>query len=129
MPSEIDPLLPKSNSAPEITGYGFTKGSESSRSRESSPEQQHRRPLGLDKEAKDQISGGPSPLRTMLMIFMIVVGLALVITLSIPGVVKPVLNRPNNNSSPSISSRVDSILADTPLIGLLVFPVCIQKRL
>ena len=125
MASETDPLLPKGNSAPEITGYGFSKPATSSHSRQSPPEQQteqqHERSVSVDKESSAQVNGGPSPLRTIFILFTIVVGLALVITLSFPGALKQVPYRPSNDSSSTIEARVDEILSDTPLIGLLRF--------
>ncbi len=117
MSSETDPLLPKGNHAPEITGDGFSKSSKSQYRSEDE--------VAADDDDDDianirddeSIGQGVSPLRTLIALFFIVVGLAFIITLFIPGALDGPLGRSKPKPAISLEARVDKILDETPLIG------------
>lgn len=121
MPSETDALLPRGNTAPEISGYGFSKPSQS----------QYQTQNGVldypeDTEDKSEQQARPSygdisPLRTLIAIFIIVVGLAMFVSLLIPGAFDPPWNKARKHGALTVKARVDKILAGTPLIGPPVF--------
>ena len=117
MPSEIDPLLPKGNSAPEISGYGFSlRGKDSSAL--DSQDERDTFARSTPKTLKSRLKEDLPRLRNILILFILVVGLAILITFSTPGVLDSATGRPHSNdSAPSINVRVDSILSDVPLIG------------
>ena len=111
MPSELDPLLPHDDPAPEISGYGFSKH----RNRKdddivnsgSAGEK-------LDEDIDDSTSG--RPFRTIFGIFFFVVGLAFVITLFVPGGFLRKWDTPQASDS-RVEARVNRILEKNPLIG------------
>ena len=121
MPSETDPLLPRGNTAPEITGYGFSKPYKSQSQIEDDsldyPEdidnknEQHERPNYSDS----------SPLRIFLVIFIIVVGLAMLASSLMPGAFNSPWKMVPKDDALTVKARVDKILAETPLIGLQTF--------
>ena len=115
MPSETDPLLPRGNTAPEITGYGFSNPYKSrSLIEDDYPEdiedknEQHERPKSSDS----------SPLRIFLVIFIIVVGLAMLASWLMPGAFDAPWKMVPKDDALTVKARVDKILAETPLIGL-----------
>lgn len=123
MPSETDPLLPHGDTAPEISGYGFSRPSQSQ------VQIQHEvldYPEGQDIEDKHEQEAGPSygdvsPLRIFLVMFMIVVGLAMFVSLLIPRAFDPPWNKTPKDDASTVRARVDKILAETPLIGHSAF--------
>lgn len=117
MPSEKDPLLPRGNTAPEISGYGFSKPSESQY-------QLQNEVLDYPEDAQDKNEqkahpsyGTISPLRTFFGIFIIVVGLAMFVSLLIPRAFDTPWNKTPEHDAVTVKARVDKILAETPLIG------------
>lgn len=127
MPSETDPLLPRGNTAPEISGYGF------SRSSESQYQIQHEvldYPKDIEDKSEQQARpsyGDISPLRTILALFIIVVGLAMFVSLLIPGAWNPPWNKAPEDAALTTKARVDKILAETPLIEYVSFRVRISS--
>lgn len=126
MPSETDPLLPHGDTAPEISGYGFSRPSQSQYQIQHEvldyPEEQ-------DIEDKQEQEAGPSygdisPLRIFLVMFMIVVGLAIFVSLLIPSAFDPPWNKSPKDDASTVRARVDKILAETPLIGHPAFFFC-----
>ncbi|KAF6227355.1 hypothetical protein HO133_008799 [Letharia lupina] len=116
MSSETDPLLPRGNTAPEISGYGFSKSSQSQYQIQNEvldyPED-----IENKSEQKTRLSYGDiSPLRTLLVIFIIVVGLAMFVSLLIPDAFNPPWNKAPEDDDMTVKARVDKILAETPLI-------------
>ena len=116
MSRETDPLLPKGNTAPEISGYGFsnpwaTKNLDQNKISDQSQEDQD-----TLEEKTVEASGGFLPFRTIIAIFTTVVGLAIVITLLIPGALDNLWNKPTGDEL-TIKARVNKILSETPLIG------------
>ncbi|KAI9851288.1 MAG: hypothetical protein M1830_006911, partial [Pleopsidium flavum] len=102
MPSELDPLLPRNQPAPEISDDGFLK-------------QANNRYEGLG-DSPPPSSIVRSSLRTFCALFTIVVSFALVIALVFPGRLRsPTDNRQEDNNT-TIAARVDKLLSDTPLI-------------
>ncbi|KAL6716271.1 hypothetical protein ACLMJK_005837 [Lecanora helva] len=71
--SETDPLLPQGSSAPEISGYGFSKSAKSLRQTQAevidTPEDTEDKYI----EEPDLADTGPSPLRSLVTLFTIVV--------------------------------------------------------
>ena len=125
MPSETDPLLPRGNTAPEISGHGFSKPSQS---RYQNQYQNQTQDQVLDypeyiedkNEQKPSASYGDiSPLRTIFVIFVLVVGLAMFVSLLMPNAFEFPRNRSKapKGDTLTIKARVDKILAETPLIG------------
>ena len=114
-PSETDPLLPQNNPAPEISGYGFSKRSKLQRRMRSEViDQQHVESKG--DETDRQQDGSSSALRIIFSIFAIVVGLAILVTLLVPGTWDLPWHAPKDETS-TIQARVDKILSKNPLIG------------
>ena len=119
MPSELDPLLPANRTAPEISGYGF-----SNPSRYRSPEPSEvKADTALRDDEDDRVSEesdpttAASPLRTIIALFTVVVGVALLITLLIGGGPGDALRSPDKEPA-KIKARVKKVLSDNPLIGL-----------
>lgn len=117
MSSETDPLLPRGKTAPEISGYGFSKPSESQL-------QIQNEVLDYPQDIEDKSEqparpsyGDISPLRTLLVLFFIVVGLAMFVSLLMPGAFDPPWNKAPKNDALTVKARVDKILAENPLIG------------
>ena len=123
MSSETDPLLPQGNSAPEITGYGFSKPS-------TSDYHHSNKALGNRVLVEEEGDGYPdqggtttSPLRTLLSLFSIVVLFGLFITLLIPNGLRDQWQGPKHDphTGPhTIETRVNKILSENPLIGLYI---------
>ena len=131
MPTETDPLLPQGNSAPEITGYGFSKPSshrvdlvdDASQSYYEVRGEQSTTDKGTeDGPPEDRIQGGPSPFRTFAGLFVVVVAVALVIVVLTPAALDMIIgDHPNwspwaPKAPASISDRVAKVLSSTPLI-------------
>ena len=97
MPSETDPLLPRGNTAPEISGHGFSKPSQSRYQYQYQYQYQNQyqtqdevleypKYIENKSEQKARASYGDiSPLRTIFVIFVLVVGFAIVFSLLMPG--------------------------------------------
>ena len=119
MPSrETDPLLPKGDSAPEISGYGFSTTSDSSskiqyQQEEDTVDQSENEGANDDLDASN--AQRPSQSRTMFIFFAIVVGSALFITLLLPGALHTPWTMPPDDAL-TISARVTKILSENPLI-------------
>lgn len=121
MPSETDPLLPRGNTAPEISGYGFSRPSES--------QDQIQHEVVDDPEDiqdKSEQKAHPrndtmSPLSIFFGIFVVVVGLAMFVSLLIPRAFDPPWNKTPEHKALTVKARVDKILAETPLIGRPAF--------
>ena len=110
MSSELDPLLPSSKTAPEISGFGYT----SDRDIEIKEE------LERD-DARQDVEGTPTGigsniLKTVSVLFVVVILFALIISVSSSREPNPA-DDSSNSASLSIEARVDAILEDTPLIG------------
>lgn len=121
MPSETDPLLPRGNTAPEISGYGFSRPSESQYQIQNETLDY---PKDIEDKGKQQARpsyGDISPLRILPAIFIIVVGLAIFVSLLIPGAFDPPWNKAPKDDALTVKARVDKILAETPLIGRPAF--------
>lgn len=119
-PLETDPLLPQGRSAPEISGYGFRNPSNFN---DYPPQSEVIEEAG-DIEVKDDAQalrdgGGFSPLRVLVVLFAIVVGLAMIITLLSPGTADRPQSAPQDDA-PTIQARVNRILTENPLIGLSI---------
>lgn len=117
MPSETDPLLPKGKTAPEISGHGFSRPPQSQYQIQNevldSPEY-----VESESEPKPPSSyGNISPLRTIFAIFVVVVGLAMFVSLIIPGAFEFPWDKFPKDDAPTVKARVDKILSETPLIG------------
>ena len=116
--SETDPLLPKGATAPEISGYGFSTASK--KTPHEIIEESDTMQIGeetVEGEEAESVYRGFAPFRILITLFSIVVGLAVFITLIIPGS-WDILRPPSKTTGPTISARVDKILRETPLIGL-----------
>lgn len=119
MPSETDPLLPSGRTAPEISGYGFSRPSESQYQSQNEvqdyPEEQENEDKS-EQRARPSY-GDVSPLRTILVIFLVVVGFAMFVSLLMPGAFDPPWNKAPKDDALTVKARVDKILAESPLIG------------
>ena len=110
--SETDPLLPKGSSAPEITGYGFSKSQYQIQNEVVDPDKN----VEDDEEQSNPGYEGFSPLRTLGVLFAVVVGCAIFITLLFPGAFRTPSDQPVDDSV-TIRARVKKILSENPLIG------------
>ena len=109
MSSEQDPLLPRTQPAPEIYGYGY------SRLQQAQSEEQGQEQDKFEDNEQD-ISTNSSPLTSILALFTIIVALSFLIALLLPGGLH--LPRDNaKNETSSIDARVDKIMSENPLIG------------
>ena len=110
--SETDPLLPKGSSAPEISGYGFSKTQYQPQNEVLDPDK------NVDDDEEQSIPGyeGFSPLRTLVVLFTVVVGCAIFITLLFPGAYQTPPGQPVDDAV-TIRARVNKILSENPLIG------------
>lgn len=120
-PSETDPLLPQGSSAPEISGYGFSRPSKApyfQTQTEVTVQPESEGSEGKDDDQFSSSSGGFSPLRTLITLFTIVVGVAIIITLLVPGALDSPWHAPRDDTT-TIHARVNKILAHNPLIGPL----------
>jgi hypothetical protein len=107
MPSEEDPLLPRNKGAPEIN-YGHS---------------------GEEVEIYDindtkSTTNITSPIRAFFVLFTVVVGLGLLVTLFAPGGVGFPSDRYPRNETLSIKTRVEKILSENPLIGNTLLDSC-----
>lgn len=127
MPSETDPLLPQNGSAPEITGYGFSKPSSERYDLYNEAAQVYNRAPEEDSSNDDEVptaqfEGGVSPIRTFAALFAVTVGFAVIVTFLVPGLLDQIWDPSNNTpnwgpKSPStIPDTVSKILSSTPLI-------------
>ena len=117
MPSETDPLLPRGNTAPEISGHGFSRPSDSKYQIQSEVLDY---PEDLEHESEQQARptyGDISPLRTIIVIFFIVVGLALFASLLLPGGFNPPRDKVPKDDALTVKARVNRMLSEIPLIG------------
>ena len=110
--SETDPLLPKGSSAPEITGYGFSKSQYQTQNEVVDPDKN----VEDDEEQSTPGYEGFSPFRTLVVLFTIVVGCAVFITLLFPGAFRTPSDEPVDDTM-TIRARVEKILSENPLIG------------
>ena len=116
-PSETDPLLPQGNTAPEISGYGFSK---STKTHDQARHQLIHQSKDVDDKGSQQTSQRDvdlSPFRILVALFIIVIGFAIFIVFLLRGAWNAPWQAPGNESS-SIQARVDKILMENPLIGL-----------
>lgn len=137
MPSEVDPLLPRNESAPEITGYGFStkqkhRGQEIEDvddnyrgfyvERDNGPANDDDDDRGLRETTSSSGAGGS--LSSFLGIFIFIVLFAMFISIGLGAwgdqpQPEPVPKRPSPGNS--MDGRVAKILGETPLIGLKLF--------
>lgn len=118
MPAETDPLLPDNESAPEIVGYGYSRKPNNSDYR-SQPQSTEATDEGY-KETESQGGADSSPLGTILTMFTVVVCFGLFLSLLISGKSGNSSKAPQvapSKPSTSITTRVEKILSDHPLIG------------
>ncbi|MCJ1401688.1 hypothetical protein MMC11_004905 [Xylographa trunciseda] len=106
MATEQDPLLPHDKSAPEITGYGF--------SREPNSHYDYSQQDGVD-DTEPIPASSASPLSTIFGLFTIVVGFALFIAVLVPGGIELPWDDTKNKTL-STKARTDKILSENPLI-------------
>ena len=107
MSSEYDPLLPRNPSAPEITGYGYSKASNAQAQSE------------IEGVRDDAPTDEPrtSWIRTMFLLLTIVVTLGLLLTVLVPEGFNLPWEGDGSRETTNINARVNKILADNPLIG------------
>lgn len=105
MPSELDPLLPQTKSAPEISGYGFSERANSLVQGLEDPE-----------DSTSPSSNTGSSLSRIIALFTIVVSLSLFIAFVLSGSSKS-KDEDQRRDNSTIAARVDKILSQTPLIG------------
>ena len=124
MPSEVDPLLPKNEPAPEIVGYGFSQKQNADAYDESPYHYQadisERSNQERDKESDPEAGTDTSPMRTILAIFTTVVAFGLILSILISGEFGKSARAPQivpSKPSASITDRVERILSEHPLIG------------
>ena len=125
MPSETDPLLPRGNTAPEISGHGFSKPSQYQYQYQYQYQTQdevldYPEYIEDKSEQKSRVNYGDiSPLRTIFVIFVLVVGFAMFVSLLMPGAFQIPWNtsKAPKHDALTVKTRVEKILAETPLIG------------
>ena len=117
MPSELDPLLPHNEPAPEISGNGFRRIDTKNRSYVAQ-EVESGEHFGEDVRSH---GGGASPLRITMALFTCVVGLGFLVSLLSSGGLarswRPPASVPEDPHL-DLSSRVDRILSQNPLFGI-----------
>jgi len=116
MPSETDPL-PQGNSAPEITGYGFSQGSHP---------KYHYKGKDIENEVfvEEAEDAGGESFDQILSLFLIVVLFGLSIALLVPKGLGDRWQGPTDDpptNPQTIEARVNKILSENPLIGLYIF--------
>ena len=127
MASETDPLLPRGNSAPEITGDGFSKGSDTDYQYKNEARPVLEREDIVEEtgdEPFDEVETFASPLRTICYLFFMIVLFALFIAFLIPKGLRDRWQGPGDNPLPhpqTVEARVNKILSENPLIGLYIF--------
>lgn len=111
MPSELDPLLPKNKPAPEISGDGFEHNAPEVQ------DQEERKRRVAEEEDLNMVSSSSS-LRTLVILFTVVVGFGIFLSLLVPGGfgISWPWGEPNKGST-NIQERVSKIMRETPLIG------------
>ena len=131
MPSETDPLLPRGNTAPEISGHGFSKPSQSQYQYQYQNQNQNQNqtqdealdyPEYIENKSEQRLRasyGDISPLRIIFIIFVLVVGLAMFVSLLMPGAfeIPWKSSKAPKDDALTVKARVDKILVETPLIG------------
>lgn len=123
MASETDPLLPQGDSAPEITGYGFSKELNANYQYNNEALENEVIVEEIGNQSYDQVETTSSPLRTLFSLFSIVVLFAFFITLLIPKGPGDRWHGPRNDpptNPQAIEARVNKILFENPLIGLYI---------
>lgn len=119
MYSELDPLLPQTSSAPEISGYGFSPGTKfkNHNQRDHHVYDDEADEADEGDESSIQKSTNPSPLRIIISIFILVVGIAFLVSLLVPGGLDSSWKSPRKRNL-TFKARTDKILSETPLIGV-----------
>lgn len=126
MPSEIDPLLPNNEPAPEIIGYGYSRAQKidyydnSQAQYQTHVDKSSDQGRGKDPESESQDGSNTSPLRTIFSIFTVVIAFGLILSLIISGEIGKSPKAPQiapSKPPTSISERVEKILSEHPLIG------------
>ena len=123
MVSETDPLLPKGNTAPEISGPGFFKPKIVRASEDASYPHHSKTSADVTVSAGQSKTNGKSPLTTIIALFTTVVGIAGVIALLFPGALRSPSGKGERATPPDhhdINARVEKILSQTPLIGWII---------
>lgn len=134
MSSETDPLLPKGNSAPEITGFGFSRPltnradlyNEAIQTYNQDPEEEEEdlpEYSAQNNEASQrQRDIASAPCHTFAGLFSVVIIIAVIITIFNPGVLDIIWD-PSDWAAPwdpntpgGLATRVSKILTSTPLI-------------
>ena len=106
MSRECDPLLPRDQPAPEISGDGYSK-LQAGKSQE--------REAACEDDYQDSLSS-TNPLKTFIALFAIVVTVAFLISLAVPGGLG--FSRGNTKHDDlGIKARVEKIMSEYPLIG------------
>ena len=129
MPSEIDPLLPRGNTAPEISGYGFSRPAKTQYQTTQNEVLDY--PKDIENKSEEQSRptyGDISLLRTILIIFVVVVGLAMFVSLLLPGAFAFPWNNTPKDDVLTVKARVEKILSETPLIGPQAFFVRLSNQ-
>lgn len=119
MPSDTDPLLPYNEPAPEIVGHGFSRKSNHSYQALNNSNVIEVSSNDEDKSPVDRNDTDASPMKTVMTVFIIVIGFALAITSLFTSRSSgqdqaPVVGPPKTRTT--IAARVGRILAETPLI-------------
>ena len=112
MSSETDALLPRNPTAPEISGYGFSKSSEIH-----VDDDDDNRHGANDERGSRTSEGGPSPLRTIVGLFTTVIVFGLIISFFVPGGFSHIWHDTFKKPPQTIHDRVNQILLENPLIG------------
>lgn len=119
MPSETDPLLPHNEPAPEIVGYGFSRQSRKDYHEEYSSSAAETSNNDEEKATETKSDSDVSPIRTVIIVFIVVVGFALAISSLITGSLRRQDQAPEVGPSKpplTVEARVEKILAESPLI-------------
>lgn len=121
MSTELDPLLPQNEPAPEISGNGY----DWMKKRRNDYQTHVGEDTENDKDAArdvDSSSAGASPLRTIVAMFISVVGLGLLISFVLSDGFHGKWRLPQSPIVPnnSLTARVDKILSENPLFGIYI---------
>jgi membrane dipeptidase len=125
MSSEVDPLLPRGPSAPEITGYGFSKKEQVGvEVTYDTPSYYYREVEDEEEETTPEVSSTSSALSTIVGLFTAVMFFAFIVVALSPGGFddsrpspEPVPTRtPDHRPATTIRERAERILDETPLI-------------
>ena len=114
MPTEFDPLLPRSKPAPEISGDGYT-------TTPAEPDQKLREQQEEvdDDVAKQEYQTTKSPLRAIFALFTTSVVFAMFIAVLVPGGLGALWEGSAKNETLTFKARAEKIMSKTPLIGQL----------